>query len=152
MEILVFELAGRLLGVPCGYVIEVLRAVKLSPLPAPSAAVEGLLNLRGRIVRVVDLRGLFRLDASVMKHTDHLIVIGSDARLVALRVDRAIDLAQLAGGDPMQAVAGMLTDTQFVQLVGQSDRGIVHVLDAERLLSIEDGVSAAGLAGAERSC
>ena len=61
LEVLVFEVGDKRFGVHSGNVREVVRAVKLSPLPEKPDIVEGLLNLRGQILPVVDVRRLFSL-------------------------------------------------------------------------------------------
>src|SRR5437588_10594891 len=94
-EILVFEVDGRRYGLPASEVQELLRAVAIVPLPLAGPAVEGVVNLRGRVVPVFDLRVRLGLPARAVAPSDHLIVAQSGGRLVALRVDRALDLVQL---------------------------------------------------------
>ena len=60
-EILVFEVGGRRYGLPASEVRELLRAVTILPLPMAPADVEGVINLRGRVVTVVELRQLLGL-------------------------------------------------------------------------------------------
>jgi purine-binding chemotaxis protein CheW len=97
-EILVFEVDGRRFGLPAAEVRELLRAVAIVPLPLAGPAVEGVVNLRGRVVPVLDLRARLGLPARAVAPSDHLIVAQSEGRLVALRVDRALDLVRLDAG------------------------------------------------------
>jgi purine-binding chemotaxis protein CheW len=62
LEVVVFELAGQLFGLPAA-VHELIRAVAVVPLPRTPAVVKGVINLRGRIAPVLDLRVWFRLPA-----------------------------------------------------------------------------------------
>jgi purine-binding chemotaxis protein CheW len=96
-EILVFEVGGRRFGLPATEVRELLRAVSIVPLPRPLAgpAIEGVVNLRGRVVPVLDLRVRLGLPPREVVPSDQMIVAQSEGRLVALRVDRALDLVQL---------------------------------------------------------
>src|SRR5205085_8492167 len=98
-DVLVFEVAGRRFGLPAAVVREVLRAVALTPLPKAPAVVEGLVNVRGTLVPVLDVRGRFGLPAKPLAPTDHLIVARAGGRLVALRVDHAHDLLPLTPAD-----------------------------------------------------
>jgi purine-binding chemotaxis protein CheW len=99
VDILVFEVGGQRHGLAAGDVREILRAVAAVPLPQAPPGVEGVINLRGRVIPVVDLRLRFRLPPRPVLPTDHLIVARSGDRLVALRVDRAEDLVRLDRAD-----------------------------------------------------
>jgi purine-binding chemotaxis protein CheW len=99
LQILVFEVGGQHHGLPAAEVQELLRAVSVVPTPSASAPVEGVINLRGRIVPVLDVRSRFRLPTRPVEHTDHFIVARAGERLVALRVDRVLDLVLLDTAD-----------------------------------------------------
>ena len=88
IEILVFEVEGQQFGVRSADVVQVLRAASLSPLPQAPEAIEGVLNLRGSLVPVLDTRRLLGLPAKVMQHTDHLIVVIAAGQVVTLRRSR----------------------------------------------------------------
>ncbi len=70
-----------------------MRAVAITPLPDAPALVEGVVNVRGRILPVLDVRARFRLPARPLDPSDHFIVASAGARGVILRVDRATHLA-----------------------------------------------------------
>jgi purine-binding chemotaxis protein CheW len=59
-ELLIFEIGASRFGLPSADVREVLRAVTIVPLPGAPPIVEGLINVRGRIVPVLDIRRRFR--------------------------------------------------------------------------------------------
>jgi purine-binding chemotaxis protein CheW len=100
-EILVFELAGQRFGLPAAIVQELLRAVRITPVPRGSKLVEGIINLRGSVVPVFDLRRWFGLPAKALEPSDHLIVVRADQRLLATRVDRALELVRV-GADQVE--------------------------------------------------
>ncbi len=139
MEILVFELAGQRFGIRSMNALEVLRAATLTDSPTAPEAIEGLLNLRGRIVPVLDLRQTLNLPAQEMRHVDHLIVLQAAEHEIAIRVDRAIDLMELRT-DSEQG-ASMPSATHLVAWVGKTSDGLIHVLDTARLLFQEDVAS-----------
>ena len=144
MEALLFDVGDKRFGVQLRNVREVVRAVKLSPLPQAPDIVEGLLNLRGRILPVIDVRRLFSLDSRKIRHTDYFIVVATDERTLALHVDVAIDLVQLAGCD-VQAASTVLPQTGLIDFVAKTSDGLVHVIDIERLAAMEGTLSAAAL-------
>ena len=135
VEVLVFEVDDRLFGVLSGSVAEVVRAVTLAPLPAPSAIAEGLLNLRGRVVPVLDVRRVFGLPSKSIEHTDHLVVVRGDGHLLALRVDRATDLVACPD-EGSQAADNVLPDSDLISVVTRVGDRIIHVLDIHQLLAV----------------
>src|SRR4051794_17371746 len=99
LAVVVFEVGGQRYGLPAADVQELLRAVAVVPLPRAPVVVKGVINLRGRVVPVFDIRSRFRLPPRDVAPADHLVVAQAGPRLVALHVDRAIDLVHLDAAD-----------------------------------------------------
>jgi purine-binding chemotaxis protein CheW len=97
-EVLLFLLEGQRYALPMEDVRELVRAVRLTPLPRAPGVVEGLLNLRGELLPVLDMRRRFRLPARPLSSSDHFVVAQAGPRRVALRVDRAESLLALETG------------------------------------------------------
>jgi purine-binding chemotaxis protein CheW len=95
-DILLFALGSQRYALWADDVRELLRAVAIQPLPRAPRMVEGIVNLRGRIVPVLDLRARFSLPRKELEPSDHLIVAAVGSRLVAIRADRALDLIPVA--------------------------------------------------------
>jgi purine-binding chemotaxis protein CheW len=94
VEVLIFELGEHSLGFAITDVVEVLRAVTIQPLPRAPAIVEGVINLRGAIVPVLDVRARFGQPARSIAASHHFIVVAGERR-VAIRVDRCTAIASL---------------------------------------------------------
>jgi purine-binding chemotaxis protein CheW len=151
IEILLFEVSDLHLGVGSSGVHNVLRAVSLLQLPKSPAGVEGVINLRGQVVPVLDLRSLLDLPRKPMEHTDHLIVLHVEEGLVAIRVDRAVDLVRLEESD-IEKTEGMLADMPYSDAIAKTVGGLIHILDPRGLLSPAATESLAqGLAAAARA-
>jgi purine-binding chemotaxis protein CheW len=133
-EILVFEVGGQRYGLPAPGVREIVRAVTLTPLPRMPAIVEGVINLRGTVVPVLDIRARFQLPAKAVEHTDHLIVAWAGQRLVALRVDRALELTRLDAGD-VESAETVLPGVEYVDRVAKCPEGLVLIHDLATFLS-----------------
>lgn len=87
VELLVFELDDQRYALTLASVREVVRAVALTPLPGAPAIVEGVIDVRGRVVPVLDIRARFRLPPRPLHPDQHLILARAGRRLVAIRVD-----------------------------------------------------------------
>lgn len=127
-EILLFELAGERFALPSADVREVVRAVTIAPLPKAPAVVEGLIDLRGRVVPVLDLRARFGIAAKPLEPSDHLIIAAAAARLVAIRVDRAIALVWVEDGH-LQTPETIAPHIEHVAGVAQLPDGLALIHD-----------------------
>jgi purine-binding chemotaxis protein CheW len=95
VEMLLFELATQRFAIAAADVFEVVRAVALRALPNAPPVVEGIINLRGEAVPVLDIRARFGLQPKTLELTDHFLIVSAEQRRVALRVDRALMLCHL---------------------------------------------------------
>jgi purine-binding chemotaxis protein CheW len=97
--VLVVEIGQRHFGLPVAEVVELLRVVSCVPLARAPEWVEGVFSLRGTVVPVLDLRGRLGLPARAAVPSDHLVVVRTWGRPVALRVDHALELAEPDAAD-----------------------------------------------------
>jgi len=134
LEILIFDIAGQRYGLPAKDVVELLRAVAIVPLPQAPAIVEGIINLRGSVVPVLDIRSRFRLPAKPLEPSDHLVVALAGDRRVVLRVDRALDLVRVQGDD-MEEARRIVPGAEYVSWVAKGPNEMVLIHDLRTFLS-----------------
>ncbi|MDY7232387.1 chemotaxis protein CheW [Hyalangium rubrum] len=133
-EVLLFTLEGLRYALPSADVRELVRAARLTPLPQAPDVVEGLLNLRGELLPVLDLRRRFRLPPRPLAPLDHFIVARAGSRTVVLRVDRAEGLLTLEPGAVDEAPSA-LPGVGYVAGVVKLPEGLVLVHDLRSFLS-----------------
>jgi purine-binding chemotaxis protein CheW len=92
------HVGGLLLGIEIDRVQEVLRHQTVTPVPLAGHGVSGLLNLRGRIVTVVDVRELLGLPPRTGHEDAVHVVIRTDAEVASLVVDAAGDVVDVGVG------------------------------------------------------
>lgn len=134
LETLVFTLAAERFALPLCDVHEVVRAVAIRSLPRAPAVVEGIIDLRGELVPVFDLRARFRLPPKPLAPGDHLLVAQAGTRKVALRVDQALALERLASVSPEQE-PNLPRELGLVAGVARSDDGLVLIHDLRSFLN-----------------
>lgn len=136
-DVLVFALAARRYAVDVAVVREVVRAVSILPLPGAPPIVEGLIDLRGTLVPVLDVRARFGLPPKPIEHTDLFVVAESQRRLVALHVDDVDGVLRL---DP--ASVDVLTPAEvgasLVAGVARTVEGLLVVHDLDAFLSLAE--------------
>jgi len=132
-EILRFDLRPLSCALPLSSVREVQRAVEITALPGAPRVIEGVVDLRGTIVPVVNVRDRLGLPAAAVRASDFLIFVWTGARLVAVRADTVHGIEHVDAED--FAAADLLTrgSTEVAGVV-RAPSGLVLVHDAESLL------------------
>ena len=92
-----FYVAGELFGLPVGRVQELLRAQKTTYVPLAPSWIHGLLNLRGQVVAVINLRQRFGLPALCTNEVPMFVVVHVNSELVALVADNVGDVIDVDG-------------------------------------------------------
>jgi purine-binding chemotaxis protein CheW len=143
-DLLLFELGHQRFALPLAEVREVVRAVSQSRLPRAPEIIEGVINLRGRTVPVLDIRARFRLAAKPVEPADHMVIAHAGPRLVALRVDRALGLLHL-GASEIDPVESLSPYADYVAGVGRLPDGLVLIHDLASFLSQAEAAALAGI-------
>jgi purine-binding chemotaxis protein CheW len=134
VEIVVFALGAQRYALPLADVQELLRAVTIVALPKAPSVVEGVIDVRGRVVPVVDMRQRFGLAPKVLEPSDHLVLATVGARTVALRVDRAVDLVRIDARQ-IEDANPAVRDAAYVSGVARLADGLVLIHDLGEFLS-----------------
>jgi purine-binding chemotaxis protein CheW len=139
-EVLVFEVAGQKYGLPSEDVRELVRAVAITPLPSAPPAIEGVVNVRGRVLPVLDMRARFHLPPRILDPSDHFIVAAAGTRGVILRVDRATHLAMIEEAS-IQAPETLGPSADYVAGVAKVDGGMVLIHDLATFLTAAEAAT-----------
>lgn len=132
-DALLFELAGARMALLAGIVVEVVRAVEIEPLPQAPPVVSGVINIRGSLTPVIDLRRRLGFAARPLSPEDHFIVADCGTRRVALHVDRALDLLSIREL-PMDPLGPEATSPYVSGAVALED-GVLVIYDLSLFLS-----------------
>ena len=129
--LLVFAIGGHRCALPHGGVERVLPAAELTRLPGAPGVVAGILNYRGRLLPVVDLRPRFGVPKQAMGLSDTFVLVHTSRRQVLIWADTVEGLIQPESNDVIPA-AGVVPGLEGVQgVVRLSDGGLlIHDLDA----------------------
>jgi purine-binding chemotaxis protein CheW len=134
-----FLLAGGEYGLAILDVREIIGLMPINPVPRTPAEVCGVINLRGRIVPVVDLR--LRLGLPAAAPTDQTVIIVVQPRdgevPVGCVVDEVLGVLQLEAGqiEPPPDLGADPADTEFILGVGKAEQRVIFLLDLRTLLA-----------------
>ncbi len=138
-EYLAFTLGDEVYGIDILKVQEIRAYETVTKIANTPDFIKGVINLRGVIVPVVDMRIKFRLDNVDYNQFTVVIVLNVCGRVIGMVVDGVSDVIALT---PEQIHAkpefGPSMDTQYLIGMGEIDEGMIILIDIERLMSSND--------------
>ncbi len=138
-QIVVFELGSEYFAVDIAKVESIIKMQAITQLPHTPAFVEGVTNLRGKVLPVIDLRKRFALDSHEADRNSRIIVVCVEQIEVGMVVDAVSEVLTI----PEQAVEvapGITTtiDLSFISGIAKLDERLVILLDLTRVLSRQE--------------
>ena len=135
-EVLVFVLGQEEYGVDILKVQEIRGYEKVTPIPSAPDYLKGVVNLRGAIVPVIDMRVKFRLPEVRYDSFTVVVILRIAGRVIGIVVDGVSDVVRFAESEVKPAPQlGALVDSSFLDGVATQEDRMVLLVDIERLLS-----------------
>ncbi len=143
LQLVTFEVAGEEFAVDILAVQEINRMMELTRVPQSPPEVEGVINLRGKIIPVLDLRKRFNLPVGDKNEQNRIIVVEIRKRVLGFIVDRVHEVLRISSSivEPAPAMVCSI-DSDFIAGVGKLDDRLLILLDLAKLFDAE-GVGAA---------
>jgi purine-binding chemotaxis protein CheW len=136
---LAFSLCGEQYAIPLMKVREVIALVDTTPLPQMPSYFKGIMNLRGRIVSVLDLRARFRLNNQECLPESVIIILDvddADLGVVVDSVDNVLTLNETEIAPPPEL--NRRDGQAYIIGISKKDQKLVLLLDIEKALSVAD--------------
>ncbi len=136
---LTFSLAGEEYGIGILKVREIIGMMPVTPVPRTPDFVKGVINLRGKVIPVIDLRLRFGLDAAAYTERTCIIVVEilGDAGAVPMGivVDAVSEVLNIRATDIENTPAfGVKLNTDFILGMAKTDGGVKILLDIDKVL------------------
>lgn len=147
-NLLVFVMSGVQCALPLSEIERVVHAVRIHPVPKAPAIVQGLINVQGLVMPVLDIRKLFRLTDIGISLSDQLIITRAAGLPVALLVEGVLGVYQYSEPD-ITHPDELYTDIEYLQGVAKLKDGVLYIYDADRFLSSETAAEIAPLLTAD---
>lgn len=135
-QLVVFQLAAEEYAIPIAQVKEIIRYKGATRLPGTPAYMCGIVNLRGKVIPVIDLAGRFELP--VDKNADkQALIVEAAGREVGLVVDVVNEVIRLDGG-AIEAANAVAQSTEYIRSIGKTDDRLLIILDLDKLFTQEE--------------
>lgn len=154
MQLVVFML--RQGDVVCEYgvlitqVQEIITMTRPTQLPQAPDFVEGIINLRGKIIPIIDLKKRFQMGNSDITSDTRSVVVEVEGQTVGIIVDEVSEVLRLASSDiePAPAIIGGIT-AEYLTGVGKIDGRLLILLDMNKILTDQEKADLIGVANVE---
>ena len=149
-KFLTFQLHGEEYGLEIIKVREIIGVMEITSVPQTPMHVKGVINLRGMVVPVVDLRLKFGFEEAEYNSETCIIVVDVKGVLMGMIVDTVSEVMDIEGENIEPAPSfGDEVNTDFILGMGKVNEKVKTLLDIDRVLSGEDMVISDGMAGGD---
>ena len=140
IQLVVFKLGKEEFGVNIHQVKEIVRLVPITPIPRAAKFIEGVVNLRGQILAVLDLAKRIELPASVRSDKTRIVVIELDQNVVGMIVDEVSEVLRIPTNRIEKTPQIVETDIseKYITGVGKLEDRLLILIDLIAILSIEE--------------
>lgn len=139
LQFVTFEVNGEEFAVDIVAVREINRMMELTRVPQSPPEVVGVINLRGKIIPVIDLRSRFGMPAGEVTEHSRIVVVEVEGRVLGFIVDRVHEVlripASIVDTTPQMATS---VESGFISGVGKLEDRLLILLDLPKLFRAED--------------
>ena len=146
-KFLTFFLAEEEYGLEILKVREIIGMMDITPVPRTPEFICGVINLRGKVIPIIDLRLKFAMDAVERTDETCMIVVQAAGLQMGIVVDKVSEVLDIAGEDIEDAPSfGTEVNTDYILGIGKSQGKVKLLLDIDKVLSDEDALAVRNMA------
>lgn len=140
LQLVIFRLAEEEYALPITKVQEINRLTPVTRLPEAPAFMEGVINLRGRIIPVLDLRKRFSLPAVETEET-RIMIVDVEGQTVGMVVDSVNEVVRLPRTSVEPPPPAFIIDARYIEGVGKMDGRLLILLDIDKILTTQEEIA-----------
>ncbi len=135
LQVVGFRIGRETFGLPIALVREIVRVPEITSVPNAPDYIEGVINLRGRIIPIVDLRKRFGEKSSEPSKKNRIVVVETDSRAIGLLVNSASEVLRIPPSE-IEAPQDVFQEGElnYITGVGKLKGRLVILLDLNRIL------------------
>ncbi|WP_066173077.1 chemotaxis protein CheW [Bacillus marinisedimentorum] len=139
LKVIVFQLKDEEYGVPVQQVLSIERMQHITRVPSTPEFVKGVINLRGVVTPIIDLRSRFDLEETEYGESTRIIIVTVGEMEVGLIVDAANDVIDIDGGqlEPPPQVIGAV-EADYIKGVARLEKRLLVILNLDKVFNDEE--------------
>ncbi len=138
-QLVIFDLSVEAYGVDIGAVREIIRMQDITAVPRTPDFVEGVINLRGKVTPVVDLRKKLGVPVAERTEENRIVVMDIGGQDIGMVVDAVTEVLRIPGDSvepPSSVVTG--TDSDYLMGIVKLDSKLIILLNLAKVLSMQE--------------
>ena len=139
LQLVSFRIGNEEFAVDILNVREIIKMIGITKVPNAPAHVEGVINLRGKIIPVVDLRTRLNMEKKEITFETRIIVVDVEGKTIGFIVDAVKEVLRIPASvteAPPQIVSGI--DSDFIKSVGKLEDRLLILIDLDKILVNEE--------------
>ncbi|CQR72832.1 Chemotaxis protein CheW [Sporomusa ovata DSM 2662] len=141
LQLVIFKLAQEEYGLPITKVKEINRLVSITKLPQMPPFMEGIINLRSRIIPVIDLRKRFGIAVSEYTEESRIIIVEVSGETVGVIVDAVAEVVRIAAASVEPPPPSFVLDAKYIQGIGKLEDRLLILLEIDQILSSQETIN-----------
>ncbi len=140
LQLVVFQLGGEEFGVDIMQVQEIIRMPDTTRIPRAPDYVKGVINLRGKIIVVINLDTKFGIESKELDEDSRIIIIEVGNNIIGMVVDSVSEVTRLPASNVEKApeIITSKIKAEYIMGVGKLDERLLILLDLEKVLGDEE--------------
>ena len=141
LQLAIFAIGNEDFGVEIRQVIEIIKLTAITPLPKVSSFVEGLIDLRGRILPIIDLAKRLNLKGKPHSEKTRIVVVEIEKNIVGMIVDEVTEVLRLPQDDieDIRHILGGISKHGCIKGIGKlGNERLLILIDLAEVLSSEE--------------
>jgi purine-binding chemotaxis protein CheW len=138
-QVVSFRIGRELFGVYIHIVQEIVRVPEITPVPEMPPFVEGVINLRGKIVSIVDLSKRLQIGEAKRSRSNRILIIEVEKKIVGLLVDAVTEILRIPP-ESVEPTPDIITSVgaEYILGVGKLPDKLIILLDLKNILKPEE--------------
>lgn len=133
-QYIVIELGAEKYALKISEVYEIIKMQKITAIPNSKTFLEGITNIRGKIVPIISLRKRFHLGEASVTHHARIVVVNHNEEMIGIVVDGVNQVIKFSDIQPSTEIVSGI-DGSYFQGIGQSEEGFIGILNLEHVLA-----------------
>jgi purine-binding chemotaxis protein CheW len=142
LQLVTFKIGNEEFGINILLVQEIIKMLQITNIPNTPEYVEGIINLRGKIIPVVDLRSRLGMNKKELNKDSRIIVVEVDNKTIGFIVDSVNEVIRIPANiteAPPELITGV--DSEYIKSVGKLEDRLLILIDIEKVLKSEEKIA-----------
>jgi len=140
IQVVMFSLGNEEFAARTNQIKEITKMIEITKMPKAPSFIEGVINLRGQVIAVIDLAKQLDLPTSERGEETRNMVVDMDGNIVGMIVDTVTEVLKISTEniDPTPPLIESRVDTRYIEGIGKLEDRLFVLLDLKKVLSLEE--------------